>query len=543
MRILFFLGLCATLIIPWSFAQASGSWPASSSGVEIGSVSLASALPSFEVSGLVWHEGLQKLIAVDDGGYVASMDRDGSHVSYWYVGGDLEAVTLADQSSAFVYLGIENPDGIKEFNLSTGTLTGRQWDLTPWMTGADNSGLEGLTFIPDGEHPYGATTSGGVFYASLQATGQLFVFDVNRSVNGSVTHVTTLSAPAGRTDASDLAYLSQTQTVYLIHDGYDVMEEFDPQRNVSEAEYTLPVFDQEGLTFIPDCASETATIYLGDDGGPRIYRYTGYPISCVVADASAERDADGDGYTTTADCDDTQASVHPGALEVCDRVDNDCDGTIDSSAIDATMWYRDADGDEHGTSSVASVIACAAPAGYVSNTGDCDDTNAAIFTEQTYYLDADGDGLGSDTVGLFCAPSAPAGYVTNSDDVDDTAVASRLEIKGDAIDNDGDGRRDEFNTLEENGADVTYATRDPSARVFGTDLLSIRERRFDGALFVLYGDHAEYFYSIFPSGCGRASVRSIARTAYLAYTCDAIIALINGYDGTIVTTTSTTRSR
>jgi hypothetical protein len=44
-------------------------------------------------------------------------------------------------------------------------------------------------------------------------------------------------------------------------------------------------------------------------------------------------DRDGDGWTTAAgDCDDTDPNVHPGAPEVCDLVDNDCNGQVDEGA-------------------------------------------------------------------------------------------------------------------------------------------------------------------------------------------------------------------
>src|SRR4029453_18753714 len=55
------------------------------------------------------------------------------------------------------------------------------------------------------------------------------------------------------------------------------------------------------------------------------------------------------GYVETSDdCDDTVPSVHPGAEEICNDVDDDCDGSIDVGAVDATMSYVDRDGDGLG---------------------------------------------------------------------------------------------------------------------------------------------------------------------------------------------------
>ena len=53
-------------------------------------------------------------------------------------------------------------------------------------------------------------------------------------------------------------------------------------------------------------------------------------------DSAALEDLDGDGYTTDeGDCDDTNPDIHPGAEEVCDGTDNDCDGFVDEDFIDS----------------------------------------------------------------------------------------------------------------------------------------------------------------------------------------------------------------
>ena len=79
-------------------------------------------LPSqYETSGLTWHDGLQKLFAVSDEGIVSMMNADGSDIVNWNVPGDLEALTVADHSSNLIYIGVENPDSILEFDVTTGS--------------------------------------------------------------------------------------------------------------------------------------------------------------------------------------------------------------------------------------------------------------------------------------------------------------------------------------------------------------------------------------------------------------------------------------
>jgi hypothetical protein len=85
------------------------------------------------------------------------------------------------------------------------------------------------------------------------------------------------------------------------------------------------------------------------------------------------------GFSTNGDdCDDSNIAINPNASELCDGVDNDCDGDTDENdAIDALVWYIDGDGDGYGSSD-GIAIECDQPSGYLDNDSDCDDSDANI---------------------------------------------------------------------------------------------------------------------------------------------------------------------
>ncbi len=122
-------------------------------------------------------------------------------------------------------------------------------------------------------------------------------------------------------------------------------------------------------------------------------------VDVGAADASIwYADADGDGYgdlddrvgacaqppgtvADATDCDDVSASIHPGAQETCNDLDDDCDGLLDDADPDVTggdPFFLDADGDGYGVESAA-VDACEQPAGYALGSGDCDDAAPTTF--------------------------------------------------------------------------------------------------------------------------------------------------------------------
>jgi alpha-tubulin suppressor-like RCC1 family protein len=97
-------------------------------------------------------------------------------------------------------------------------------------------------------------------------------------------------------------------------------------------------------------------------------------------------DWDGDGFVAAKDCNDADSAVNPNAVEVCDGIDNNCDGDVDEdSASDAPTWYTDADGDGYGADASAST-ACTQPDGAIALGGDCDDRDANTVND----MDCDG---------------------------------------------------------------------------------------------------------------------------------------------------------
>jgi len=143
-----------------------------------------------------------------------------------------------------------------------------------------------------------------------------------------------------------------------------------------------------------------------------------------TTNSSLDVDGDGDGYTKNqGDCNDADASIHPGATETCgDGIDQNCDGADLTCPEDI-----DDDGD-----------------GYTENQGDCNDTDASIHPDAAEIC---GDGIdqdcnGSDEICPEDIDNDGDGYTENQGDCNDSdssVYPGAEEVCGDGIDQDCNG--------------------------------------------------------------------------------------------------------
>lgn len=189
-------------------------------------------------------------------------------------------------------------------------------------------------------------------------------------------------------------------------------------------------------------------------------------------------DTDGDGYGNLAspmqncgqpagyvanstDCNDASAAVNPGAVEIYNGIDDNCNNSVDEG-FTPVNYYLDNDGDGVGGNTFVLGVTSPGP-NYVLISGDCNDNSAAMYPGNsetcdnldndcdasideglifvTYFQDSDGDNYGNNSVTLS-ACSAPQGYVLDSTDCNDQNSAinpGAQDIPGNGIDEDCSG--------------------------------------------------------------------------------------------------------
>ena len=173
----------------------------------------------------------------------------------------------------------------------------------------------------------------------------------------------------------------------------------------------------------------------------------------------SDNDLDNDGFTADVDCDDNNPEINPAAIEICDALDNNCDGIINENL--ATTYYADVDGDGYAGFNTT-LDTCAMPLGYYEEPTDCNDDDATINPGAAeicnqiddncndaidegqglvFFADLDGDGYG-DASSVVEACELQPGLAEQAGDCDDNdAAISPLaeEICDNGIDDNCDG--------------------------------------------------------------------------------------------------------
>jgi len=168
----------------------------------------------------------------------------------------------------------------------------------------------------------------------------------------------------------------------------------------------------------------------------------GLDNDCDGEARSSEADDDGDGYVECTideggwdgdddidggdDCDDGAFQIHPGAAESCDEKDNDCDSTVDEDATDMSVWPVDNDGDGFGGE--GGITACFDPNDGSINLEweDCDDDDPKTYPGAAL-MDSNFDEMlcMTDWDGDFFGSDSPApGVEAGTDCVDDPSENS-----------------------------------------------------------------------------------------------------------------------
>jgi hypothetical protein len=162
------------------------------------------------------------------------------------------------------------------------------------------------------------------------------------------------------------------------------------QRMCGDLRCENPDADGDGYDSI-ECGGDDC-----DDTDPRIH-----PGAVEICDPDhvdedcdpstlGDRDLDGDGYIDERcgnyqpngtlllgnDCDDTNPDVHPHQAEVCNGIDDNCNGLVDEGLL-VDSWV-DADHDGFGAASSVASSQCPGTPGYAYNAWDCDDANALV---------------------------------------------------------------------------------------------------------------------------------------------------------------------
>ncbi len=296
-----------------------------------------------------------------------------------------------------------------------------------------------------------------IWQKCLGGTGNEYAFDIKNTDDGGYI----VTGPTTSTDG-DVSGNHGSEDIWVVKldEGGNLLWQkclggsAGDRRNEFESPLESPMIladDDDGYTVASSTLSNDGDVSDNNGGYDMWLAKLSAPATSSIWYLDSDNDGYGDpfsiGFTCSApanyvsnndDCNDTDINVNPLGTEICNEIDDNCDGSIDEGIT--VFWSPDNDGDGFGDGTTI-LATCSPPIGYVSNTNDCDDTNASIYIDApelcdgldndcdllvdngltfvTYYADTDADGFGDITV-TVTACSAPSGFVIDGTDCDDT---------------------------------------------------------------------------------------------------------------------------
>ncbi len=203
-----------------------------------------------------------------------------------------------------------------------------------------------------------------------------------------------------------------------------------------------------------DCSGEAdedavgePTWYVDDDGDS-------YGVSGTTDKTACDAPAGYGPYPD--DCDDSDSTVFPGAIESCNGGDDDCNGGIDDDAVDAATWYLDLDGDGYGITGSTDKIACDQPDDYGAEPDDCNDADATVHPGAAEACDVNVDADCDGAVAYVDGDGDGYAACIECDDADGGVHPGAAEAC-DTADTDCDGETRDADSVD---ADVWYADAD-----------------------------------------------------------------------------------